>query len=223
MLQSILARDPAARHKLEVMLTYPGVHAIVLHRVSHAMWRVGLKLPARMVSWLARLLTGIEIHPAAAIGKRLFIDHGFGVVIGETAEIGDDVTLYHGVTLGGTSLLQQKRHPSLLDGVIVGAGAQILGPITVGKGARVGANAVVVHDVPAGATVVGIPAREVTLHNTPETFTSYGTPRDEAGDPAQTELDALKARMEQLEHKLGVVSDAEASASASAWDVKKAL
>lgn len=155
----VFDRDPAARNAFEVLTTYPGVHAIVLHRVAHRLWRVGLKWPARLLAHITRWLTGIEIHPGATIGRRVFIDHGMGVVIGETAELGDDCTLYHGVTLGGTSWKKGKRHPTLGRGVIIGAGAKVLGPITLGEGAKVGSNAVVVKDVPAAATAVGIPAR----------------------------------------------------------------
>ena len=155
----VFERDPAARTFFEVLTTYPGVHAILLHRFNHALWGLGLKWLARLFAMLTRWLTGIEIHPGARIGRRVFIDHGMGVVIGETAEIGDDCTLYHGVTLGGTSWQKGKRHPTLENGVIVGAGAKILGPITLGAGAKIGSNAVVVKDVPAGATAVGIPAR----------------------------------------------------------------
>ncbi|MCT2400301.1 serine O-acetyltransferase [Novosphingobium sp. HK4-1] len=157
----VAARDPAASGTIEIVLTYPGVHAIVWHRVANRLWRRGLRFPARFLSWFARLLTNVDIHPAATIGRRFFIDHGAGVVIGETAEIGDDVTLYHGVTLGGTSWSPGKRHPTLEDGVLVGCGAKILGPITVSKGARIGANSVVVDPVPPGMTVIGIPGRIV--------------------------------------------------------------
>ena len=160
-LDSIMARDPAARSRLEVFLCYSGVHAMLVHRLAHRLWLHGFRLLARLVSNVARWLTGIEIHPGASIGRRLFIDHGMGVVIGETAEIGDDVTRYHGVTLGGTSWDKGKRHPTLGAGVVVGAGAKILGPIVVGDGAKVGSNAVVVKNVPPGATVVGIPGRLV--------------------------------------------------------------
>ena len=155
----VFDRDPAARTFFEVLTTYPGLHAILWHRLSHGLWNLGLKWLARFSSTLARWMTGIEIHPGAKIGRRVFIDHGMGVVVGETAEIGDDCTLYHGVTLGGTSWKKGKRHPTLEAGVIVGAGAKILGPIILGAGAKVGSNAVVVKDVPAGATAIGIPAR----------------------------------------------------------------
>jgi serine O-acetyltransferase len=160
-LDCVFARDPAARSRLEVLLTYPGLHAILLHRPAHALWRRGWRFAARWLAWLARLLTNVDIHPGARIGRRFFIDHGAGVVIGETAEVGDDVTLYHGVTLGGTTWNKGKRHPTLGSGVVVGAGAKILGAITVGADARIGANSVVIREVPAGRTAIGIPARLV--------------------------------------------------------------
>ncbi|KGM13735.1 serine O-acetyltransferase EpsC [Cellulomonas bogoriensis] len=153
-------RDPAARSRIEVALGYPGVHALWAHRVIHAMWREPLlRLPARLASQLVRGLTGIEIHPGAQLGRRLFIDHGMGIVIGETAQVGDDVVLFHGATLGGRSMTRGKRHPTLGDHVVVGAGAKILGPVWIGDGAQVGANAVVVKDVPAGGVAVGVPAQ----------------------------------------------------------------
>ncbi len=155
----VFERDPAARSAWEVVTLYPGVHALLMHRLAHRMWRLGFKWLARLVSFFSRWVTGIEIHPGATIGRRVFIDHGMGVVVGETAEIGDDSTLYHGVTLGGTSWRKGKRHPTLGKGVVVGAGAKILGPIMVGDGAKIGSNAVVVKDVPEGGTAVGIPAR----------------------------------------------------------------
>ncbi|MGV8859742.1 MAG: serine O-acetyltransferase [Pseudomonas sp.] len=158
-IQSVFHRDPAARNAFEVLTCYPGMHAIWLHRLSHYLWTLDWKWLARVVSNFGRWLTGIEIHPGATIGRRFFIDHGMGIVIGETAEIGDDVTLYQGVTLGGTSWNKGKRHPTLESGVVVGAGAKVLGPFTVGAGAKVGSNAVVTKAVPAGATVVGIPGR----------------------------------------------------------------
>ena len=161
----ILERDPAARSTWEVLTCYPGLHALVMHRFAHWCWTHGLRWLGRFTSHLARFFTGIEIHPGATIGRRVFIDHGMGVVIGETAEIGDDCTLYHGVTLGGTSWNKGKRHPTLARGVVIGAGAKILGPILVGDGAKIGCNAVVVRDVPAGATAVGIPARIVTAQD----------------------------------------------------------
>ena len=182
----VFDRDPAARTFFEVLTTYPGVHAILWHRLSHGLWNLGLKWLARLSSTLARWFTGIEIHPGAKIGRRVFIDHGMGVVIGETAEIGDDCTLYHGVTLGGTSWQKGKRHPTLETGVIVGAGAKVLGPITLGAGAKVGSNAVVVKSVPAGATAVGIPARILSSESDKERdekakqmgFSAYGVGAD---------------------------------------------
>lgn len=161
---SVRQRDPAARTGIEILLVYPGLHAIWLYRIAHCWWRRGMKLPARLLSTLARSLTGIEIHPAATIGPGLFIDHGMGVVIGETAEIGRDVTMYHGVTLGGTSLEKGKRHPTVGDRVVIGAGAKILGNITIGSDSRIGANAVVVRDVPANSVVVGIPGHVIRRH-----------------------------------------------------------
>ncbi len=155
----VFERDPAARTHWEIITTYPGVHALIIHRLSHWVWRKRLFWIARFISHISRWMTGIEIHPGATIGRRVFIDHGMGVVIGETAIIHDDCTLYHGVTLGGTSWNKGKRHPTLEQGVVIGAGAKILGPITIGAGAKIGSNAVVVKDVPAGATAVGIPAR----------------------------------------------------------------
>ena len=158
---SMKDRDPAARSTLEIILCYPGLHALFFHRISHFLWGIKLYLIARFVSHVSRFLTGIEIHPAAIIGKRFFIDHGMGVVIGETAEVGDDVFVYHGVTLGSTSTKKEKRHPTIANGVIIGAGAKLLGPIFVGEKAKIGSNAVVVSDVPAETTVVGIPAKKV--------------------------------------------------------------
>jgi serine O-acetyltransferase len=160
-IRCVFDRDPAARSVWEVMTCYPGFHALQLHRLAHALWQAGFQWAGRFVSHLSRFFTGIEIHPGATIGRRVFIDHGMGVVIGETAEIGDDCTLYHGVTLGGTSWDKGKRHPTLGRGVVIGAGAKVLGPILIGDGAKIGSNAVVVRDVPPEATAVGIPARIV--------------------------------------------------------------
>ncbi len=158
-IETVFSKDPAARSTLEVLTCYPGLHALWLHRVAHWLWAHRLRLLGRLVSHLGRYTTGIEIHPGATIGRRFFIDHGMGVVIGETSDIGDDVLMYQGVVLGGTSLEKEKRHPTLSNGVVVGAGAIVLGPITLGEGARVGAGSVVVKDVPPGATVVGVPGR----------------------------------------------------------------
>lgn len=160
-LDCVFGRDPAARSRLEVLLTYPGLHAILLHRLAHVLWQSGWRFTGRWLAYVARFLTNVEIHPGAAIGRRFFIDHGAGVVIGETAEIGDDCTLYHGVTLGGTTWDKGKRHPTLGQGVVIGAGAKILGAIRIGGGARIGANSVVMREVPAGRTAIGIPARLV--------------------------------------------------------------
>jgi len=205
---AIMERDPAARSKLEVVLCYPGFHAIVLHRLAGAVWRRGWHTLARFISHVNRFLTDIEIHPGATIGRRCFIDHGAGAVIGETAEIGEDVTLYHGVTLGGISLDPGKRHPTIGNCVVIGSGAQVLGPITVHEGARIGANAVVLKDVPAGVTMVGIPARPAlprTSVERPE-FHAYGTPSADLPDPVAkvvdgllAEITALKARIADLE------------------------
>lgn len=186
----VFERDPAARTHWEILTTYPGVHALLMHRLSHWLWKERLYWLARFSSHIARWLTGIEIHPGATIGRRVFIDHGMGVVIGETAIIGDDCTLYHGVTLGGTSWNKGKRHPTLEAGVVIGAGAKILGPITVGAGAKIGSNAVVVKDVPANATAVGIPARILEEEKTKQRenvakkigFAAYAVGNDE-NDP----------------------------------------
>ncbi len=205
-LACVFQRDPAARSTLEVLTTYPGVHAILAHRLSHRLWQSGWRFMARFLSFLGRTLTNVDIHPGATIGRRFFIDHGAGVVIGETAEVGDDVTLYHGVTLGGTSWNKGKRHPTLADGVVVGAGAKILGPITVGERVRVGANSVVVKDVPADRTVVGVPGRIVD--------TRAGGQRPENGisldhnllpDPVAKSIACLIERIETLEKELAEV------------------
>ncbi|MGB9639473.1 MAG: serine O-acetyltransferase [Anaerolineales bacterium] len=200
-IQSVFERDPAARNVLEVLLCYPGLHAVWGHRISHWLWNHRLKLLARWVSQLMRGLTGIEIHPGAKIGKRLFIDHGMGVVIGETAEIGDNVTLYHGVTLGGTSLNKGKRHPTLGNHVVVGAGAKILGAITIGEKSRIGANAVVVKDVPPNSVVVGVPG-QIVVRSQPRI---NGTPDLEHGrlpDAIGETLAQLIDHVQRLEDRL---------------------
>lgn len=216
-IRGVQERDPAARSWVEIVLCYPGFHAITLHRAAHWAWRRNLKLFGRVISQFGRFLTGIEIHPGAVIGKGFFIDHGMGVVIGETAEIGDRVTLYHDVTLGGVapsidsdSQRNQKRHPTLEDDVIVGSGAQILGPVTVGRCARVGANAVVTKNVPEGVTIVGIPGRAIprTVADPSQEFSPYGTPLGDIPDPIARALEGLmeqvttlKARVEELESR----------------------
>ncbi len=205
-LDSIRARDPAPRSRAEV-LTYPGVWALAGHRVAHRLFRARLFLLARIVNHITRANTAIDIHPGATIGRRFFIDHGF-VVIGETAVIGDDVTIYQCVTLGGTSPdngVGGKRHPTLLDGAIVGSGAQVLGPITVGRGARIGANAVVTRDVPDGAVMVGIPARPTVVEGgaapAPQ-FLPYGTKCSESFDPVTQKTELLRCEVEQLRKRL---------------------
>ena len=206
-IQSVFERDPAARSVWEVLTCYPGFHALQLHRFSHALWGMGLIWLARFMSHIARFLTGIEIHPGAVIGRRVFIDHGMGVVIGETAEIGDDCTLYHGVTLGGVSWSKGKRHPTLGKGVVVGAGAKFLGPFIVGDGAKVGSNSVVVKAVPAGATVVGIPAR-VVEHTPGEVaravFDAYAVSAD-LDDPLNKVLLALGSHTDDLDGRLAEI------------------
>ncbi|MCB4364453.1 serine O-acetyltransferase [Hydrogenophaga taeniospiralis] len=209
----VLARDPAARSLLEVWTIYPGVQAIALHRLAHALWARGWRYLPRWLSFAARWFTQVDIHPGASIGARFFIDHGTGVVIGETAEIGDDVTLYHGVTLGGTSWNPGKRHPTLGHAVVVGAGAKILGPIRVGDGARVAANSVVIEAVPDGATVVGIPGRVVA----PGRRTTHGFDLDHhlIPDPVGKAIACLLDRVAQLERQQAASSPAFASADAS--------
>lgn len=212
-LDCVFERDPAARNRLEVLLTYPGLHAIVAHRLAHGLWQRGMRFAARWLSYFTRMFTQIDIHPGATIGRRFFIDHGCGVVIGETAEVGDDVTLYHGVTLGGVSWNAGKRHPTLCDGVMVGAGAKILGPVTVGKRARVGANSVVIHDIPENMTVVGIPGRVVLpedRHRRPQ----HGIDLDHhlMPDPVGRAVAVLLGRLDELEAqvvmlKLGQAGD----------------
>lgn len=202
-LACVFQRDPAARSTLEVLTTYPGVHAILAHRLSHRLWQSGWRYPARFLSFLSRTLTNVDIHPGATIGHRFFIDHGAGVVIGETAEIGDDVTLYHGVTLGGTSWNKGKRHPTLADGVVVGAGAKILGPISIGERVRVGANSVVVKDVPADRTVVGVPGRIVdTRVGTARPANGISLDHNVLPDPVAKSIACLIERIETLEKEL---------------------
>jgi serine O-acetyltransferase len=207
--RTVKDRDPAARTTLEILFLYPGLHAVLAHRLAHLLWRAGWRFLARLVSHLSRGLTGIEIHPGAIVGRRLFIDHGMGVVVGETAEIGDDVTLYQGVTLGGTSLKKVKRHPTLGDGVVVGAGAVILGAVMVGKGARVGAGAVVVRDVPPGATVVGLAGRVLDPTSAPHPTLDL---TESEGDHAVRVLEVLVERVAQLEDRVNGTAAAGLSA-----------
>jgi len=198
----VFERDPAARNAWEVITCYPGFHAMLFHRLSHRLWRMRLRWLARFISHMARWLTGIEIHPGATIRRRFFIDHGMGVVIGETAEIGDDCTLYHGVTLGGTSWNKGKRHPTLGKGVVVGAGAKILGPITIGDGARIGSNAVVVKDVPPGATAIGIPARIIEAQQMQDgRFAAYAVVKD-LNDPMARALHELIGHSAELDRRI---------------------
>ncbi|MCU7853511.1 MAG: serine O-acetyltransferase [Candidatus Thiodiazotropha sp. (ex Monitilora ramsayi)] len=217
-IQSVFERDPAARNTFEILISYPGVHAIIFHRLSHKLWNFGLKTIARLFSNLGRWLTGIEIHPGAVIGRRFFIDHGMGVVIGETAVIGDDCTLYHGVTLGGTSWQKGKRHPTLSNNVVVGAGAKVLGPILIGEGARIGSNSVVVKDVPTGATVVGVPGKLITARQQEESghreaiakkigFDAYGATKD-APDPVAQAINCMLDHMHVMDSKMQTMCEA---------------
>jgi len=209
----VFERDPAARTTLEILTAYPGLHALLFHRFAHGLWRAGVKLPARILSHLARWFTGIEIHPGVVIGRRFFIDHGMGVVIGETAVIGDDCTLYHGVTLGGTTWEKGKRHPTLANDVVVGAGAKVLGPIEIGSGARIGSNAVVLRNVPADATVVGVPGRLIerkvesadTQHRAKIAnkmgFDAYGVTSD-APDPVAHAINCMLDHVHVIETRM---------------------
>ena len=207
-LSIVFDRDPAARSYLEILTAYPGVHAIIIHRLAHRVWKIKLYWLARLISHLGRIFTGIEIHPGALIGNRFFIDHGMGVVIGETAIIGDDCTIYHGVTLGGTSWKQGKRHPTLKNRVVVGAGAKILGPITIENGAKIGSNAVVVKDIPANATAVGIPARVVDEDQKKASgFSPYAVGKDDDDQMSEVlqklvdKLDKQERRLKEIESK----------------------
>ena len=238
-IDSIIVRDPAARNRLEVITCYPGLHAVWIHRVSHGLWNLGLKWIARLLSLLARFITGIEIHPGAKIGRRVFLDHGLGIVIGETTEIGDDCTIYQGVTLGGTSLYKGvKRHPTLGKGVVISAGAKVLGGFTVGDGARVGSNAVVLKEIPAGATAVGIPARvlhpDLPQASTPDSkakeyFSAYGvTPN--VDDPVSMALKGLidatleqEAKIAALEKALAKLSNMPSTHTDESSDTKREL
>lgn len=198
---SVFERDPAARSMLEVLCCYPGLHAVWLHRISHWFWVHRLYFLGRLVSHFARFFTGIEIHPGATIGRKFFIDHGMGVVIGETAEIGDNVTLYHGVTLGGVSLERTKRHPTVEENVVIGSGAKVLGPFTVGKGSRIGSNSVVVKEVPPNATVVGVPGRVVMAAEKPAEKTDLE--HGKLPDPEAKAIACLFDQIRELERKYG--------------------
>ena len=215
-IRCVFDRDPAARTTFEVLTTYPGVHAILFYRANHRLWKLGLKWPARLLSTLARWFTGIEIHPAARIGRRFFIDHGMGVVIGETAEIGDDCTLYHGVTLGGTSWKKGKRHPTLGNDVIVGAGAKVLGPITVGDGSRIGSNAVALKDIPPGMTVVGVPGHIMQIDTSEAAqqrreyaqkigFDAYGVTHH-MSDPVAQAINQMLDHIHAIDTRLAAIS-----------------
>ena len=232
-ISSFFDRDPAARSWLEVVLCYPGFHAVISHRFCHWLWKKRLRLLARFISQITRFLTGIEIHPGATIGQRLFIDHGIGVVIGETATIGNYVTIYHGVTLGGTSYHPGVRHPQIGDGVIIGAGAQLLGPINVGDGARIGSNAVVIKDVKENTTMVGVPAREVKSRKGKATgkttvdaahgegFEAYGISDDAVKDPRQVVIDKLLKEVQQLKGRVNELEkkDENIEETADKWEV----
>ena len=205
---SVFERDPAARTAWEVLTCYPGLHALYIHKLAHWLWGHGMLWLGRATSHFGRFLTGIEIHPGATIGRRVFIDHGMGVVIGETAEVGDDVTLYHGVTLGGTSWNKGKRHPTLGKGVVIGAGAKVLGPLTVGDGAKIGSNAVVIKDVPANATVVGVPGRvlEDVSPQHAARFAAYAVVQNQ-DDPMGKAIQMLIEHSRELEQQVAALTD----------------
>jgi serine O-acetyltransferase len=233
----VFDRDPAARSTWEVITCYPGFHALLIHRLAHAFWRIKLRWLARFTSHCSRFLTGIEIHPGAKIGRRAFIDHGMGVVVGETAELGDDCTLYHGVTLGGTTWNKGKRHPTLGNGVVIGAGAKVLGPVLVGNGARIGSNAVVVKDVPPGATAVGIPARIILDEQDKSReekaarlgFSAYAVTSKAEDDPTAKAVQGLLDHSLDLDKRIELIlkeiealkADKDSALSASRWGDRK--
>ncbi|MCD6407729.1 serine O-acetyltransferase [bacterium] len=204
-IKTVFERDPAARNVFEVITSYPGLHAIWCHRIAHFLWKKGMKTLARIISHISRFFTGIEIHPGAKIGRRFFIDHGMGVVIGETSEIGDDVLIYQGVVLGGTSLEKRKRHPTIGNNVVIGAGAIILGPIKVGDGAKIGAGSVVIKDVPPGATVVGVPGRIVGEKKRRKIDLDH----DKLPDPIAEVLKIIIEEQEKLEERIKKIEDME--------------
>ena len=203
-IRSVFDRDPAARNMFEIITCYSGVQAVIIYRLTHLLWGYKLYWLARFISTFARLITGIEIHPGAVIGRRFFIDHGMGVVIGETSEIGDDCMIYHGVTLGGTSWDKEKRHPTLMDGVIIGAGAKILGPVTLGKNVRVGSNSVVVRSIDDNETVVGIPGRVVRKKSSEiDTFDSYAASSSgTTNDPTLQAVNSIIERLDEMDEKM---------------------
>ena len=208
-IHTVFTKDPAARSRLEVLLCYPGLHALWAHRLAHFLWRHNWRLPARLTSHINRFFTGIEIHPGARIGRRFFIDHGAGVVIGETSEIGDDVLLYQGVVLGGTTLEKKKRHPTLGDNVEMGSGAIALGPITIGDGARIGSGSVVINSIPPGVTVVGIPGRVVTKREKPAMDLEHGKLPDPVAEAIRSVLKDqhnLAERLKRLEEAMGAAA-----------------
>lgn len=229
-IDAVFARDPAARGKFEVLLCYPGIHALIAYRLSHWLWRRHWHLLARFISQLARFFTGIEIHPGATIGRRFFIDHGMGVVIGETASIGDDVTMYHGVTLGGTSFKKGIRHPQVGNNVIIGAGAQLLGPIKVEDDARIGSNAVVVNNVAAGATMVGVPAHAVEgrerRHKKADgscgDFLPYAIPKRGMKDPLECQMESVLKHIESLQARMDALEqEQQGEDTAKRWESNK--
>ncbi len=216
-IQTVFAKDPAARSVWEVIFCYPGLHALWLHRIAHFLWRHRLFFLARLLSHINRALTGIEIHPGARIGRRFFIDHGMGVVIGETAEIGDDVLIYQGVVLGGTSLEKKKRHPTVEDNVVIGAGAILLGPITIGRGALIGAGSVVIKSVPPGATVVGVPGRVIKEGKRPIAALEHG----KLPDPVAEAIRAIWDRQERLEDRLHCIENTMGLTSFNGQDISE--
>lgn len=211
-IETVLEHDPAARHPLEVVLVYPGLHALWLHRISHAMWKRGQVTTPRLIAHANRLVTGIEIHPGAKIGRRVFIDHGMGIVIGETATVGDECLLFKGAVLGGTSLVRADRHPTLGKSVVVGTNACILGPIQVGDGAKVGSNSVVIRDVPQNSTVVGVPGRIVAGKNPAQEQLNHADLPDPVANLIQTLIDEI----DQLKKKIEAVATAQQAAVSSA-------
>ena len=230
-ISSVFERDPAARSTWEVITCYPGFHALLIHRFAHRLWRMKMRWLARFVSHCSRFLTGIEIHPGAKVGRRVFIDHGMGVVIGETAELGDDCTLYHGVTLGGTTWNKGKRHPTLMQGVVIGAGAKVLGPIVIGEGAKIGSNAVVVKDVPAGATALGIPAR-VILDEQDKTreekaaklgFSAYAVTAKAEDDPLAKAVQGLLDHSVDMDKRIELILNQIEELQAERKDTQKQL